>query len=116
MLNYLTVGQKIRTIRKQKRISQEALAGKINKNSSYISYIESGYKCMSVETMVDIVNALGITTDVLLSESLEHNLEVNAEELKEIIEDCTPYERRIILDAARAIKISMRDNYSMKCK
>ncbi len=116
MLNYLIVGQKIRDFRKLKRLSQETLAEKVDKSVAYISYIEGGYKCMSVETLVDIVNALGITADVLLSECLEYNFDINAGELKEIIEDCSPYERKIILDTARAIKISMRDNLSMSRK
>lgn len=112
-LNYLSVGQKIREIRKKKHISQEVLAEMIDKSTCYISYIECGVKCMSVETLLLIANALGVTTDYLLSDSLKMHQNVAAVEFGEIMNDCTAFECRVILEAAKSMKKVLRDSRYM---
>ena len=43
-LNYILLGKRIRGIRKRKGITQLSLADRINRSTSYISYIENGVK------------------------------------------------------------------------
>lgn len=43
-LNNAIIGKRIKTIRKQRNISQIQLSDIIDKNTSYISYIENGVK------------------------------------------------------------------------
>lgn len=69
-LNYHSIGQKIRKIRKSKAISQMALAEMVNVSLSYISYIENGKKHISLEILVQIANALETTPDTLLEDNL----------------------------------------------
>lgn len=113
LLNYLSVGQKIREVRKKKHISQEVLAEMIDKSTCYISYIECGIKCMSIETLLLIANALGVTTDYLLSDSLKQHQVIDNMEFAEIMADCTAYECRIILDSAKSIKKVLRESRYM---
>ena len=61
-LNYILIGKRIREIRKRKKISQAALSDMVDITPTFISYIESGLKGMSIETLVAISNALGVTT------------------------------------------------------
>ena len=70
-LNYRVLGQRIQKIRKRKHISQASLSAMINKSSGYISYLECGTKVMSLETFVSIANALGVSADTLLQDSLD---------------------------------------------
>ena len=58
MINYYTIGQRVKEARKKKHLSQADLAEAVEKSTSYISYMETGLKCMSLETLVDIANAL----------------------------------------------------------
>ncbi len=110
-IDYFIIGKQIRNCRKQKKISQASLAEIINISPSYMSCIENGYRIMSLETLVAIANALGVTVDILLAESQSQNLNAGAKELSELLNDCSDYERRVIIDNAIALKQSMRENW-----
>ena len=63
-LNYHVIGQRIRNYRRQRNLSQNNVAEGINKSTTYISYLESGIKHPSLETLVDLANLFGITADI----------------------------------------------------
>ena len=113
-LDYLIVGQRIRAIRKRHKMSQATLSEKANVDPTYICYIENGTRCMSLETLVSVANALGVTADALLCDSLDNQLNACVAELEYILKDCTNYERRLLLDAVRGLKKSLKDNYYLK--
>lgn len=52
--------------RKQKNLTQEALAEKANVTPQTISTAELGHKAMRPETIISVCNALEISTDYLL--------------------------------------------------
>ncbi|CAH0121361.1 hypothetical protein PAE9249_03888 [Paenibacillus sp. CECT 9249] len=54
------VGEQIRHIRKQKEMTQEALANACGLQYSYISDVERGERNISIETLEKIVEALGV--------------------------------------------------------
>ena len=55
------VGNRIRTFRKQKGLSQEILAEKANLHPTYVSQIERGVKNISIDTMERVLSALGVS-------------------------------------------------------
>lgn len=57
-LNYETIGKRIRLLRKQQHLSQMELAEMIDKSPTYISLVENGQKGPSLETLVDVANAV----------------------------------------------------------
>jgi len=65
-LNFNIIGQRVKEIRIQNQITQSILAERINVSETYISYIETGKKHASLETLVQISNVLGVTMDRLL--------------------------------------------------
>ena len=65
-LNYKVIGKHIREVRQRNHLSQAMLSELVDKTPSYISYIESGIKSMSLDTFVLIANALGVSPDRLL--------------------------------------------------
>lgn len=109
-IDYISIGQRIKTIRKRRGISQAALAERIDLSATYISYIESGVKSLSLDTFVMIANALNVTADELLVDNLENTVKVFNHEFAAIIVDCSNYERRVLLESAAALKESMRSN------
>ena len=113
-LDYLIVGQRIRAIRKKQKLSQAALSEKADLDPTYICYIENGTRCMSLESLISIANALGVTTDVLLCDSLDNQLTASVADFEYILRDCSNHERRIILDTIRGLKQSLKDNYYLK--
>ena len=60
-LDYKAIGKHIREARRRNHLSQAMLAEAVDKTPSYISYIESGLKSMSLDTFVLIANALGVS-------------------------------------------------------
>lgn len=69
------LGDKIKTLRKEKRVTQQELANAIDVVQSTIGMIESGKKTGSTQTLLKIANFFGVTVDYLLSEDDKKNEE-----------------------------------------
>ena len=109
-LNLILLGKRVKKLRKKKGISQETLSEIINTTPTYVSYIENGYRCMSLETLVILANALNVSADELLIDSLDNTIRVSNYEFSLLLDDCTEYEKRIIYDIIRSTKESLRQN------
>lgn len=107
-INYRKLGMRISIERKKKRITQEALAEKINCSASYISYIENGTKRLSMDYFVDIANTLGCSADVLLIDQLDNTITVKSRIFEDLMQDCEDYEQKVIYDIISATKISLK--------
>ena len=59
-------GEKIRSIRKKRGLSQEELSFRASLHRTYISDIERGSRNVSLENIEKIAKALGISTKDLL--------------------------------------------------
>ena len=64
--DYKALGKRISNARKQAGITQEALGEQLNMTRKHISVIESAIKRPSLDALVDIANALDVSTDDLL--------------------------------------------------
>lgn len=107
-LNYLLIGKRIKTARKAKGYSQAELSEIIDLSAGYMSYIETGSKKPSLETLMGIANALEVTVDELLFDSMSSDHAIASLEVEKILSDCSAYERAVIIDSAQAIKESLR--------
>lgn len=70
-MDYKLLGKRIRDERLLLRMTIEQLAEKVNKSTNYIGQIERNDGKPSLETVVDIANALGTNVDRLLKDSIE---------------------------------------------
>lgn len=109
-INLISLGQRIRQMRKRKGLTQLSLSEQLGLSPTYISYIESGSKSMSLSTFIEVANILNVTADELLVDSLVNTVKVSNHELTALLSDCSEYEKHILLDAATAIKASLRNN------
>jgi len=109
-INYERIGRRIQQLRKLKKMSQAELAEYTGMSVSYISHIETGIKHASLESVVRIANALGITVDQVLNGNQTGNRDEYRTELFELISDCSGYERGVIHDVAAAVKESLREH------
>lgn len=109
-INYTAIGQRIRTIRKREGISQNVLSEMIDKSPTYLSYIEGGVKSMSLETFVQVANALKVSADDLLVDNLIFNQNMSHFEFQKLLSDCSEVERAILLDVLTATKRTLRKN------
>ena len=71
-----TIGRYVREYRLAKGITQEQLAEMVDISPSYVSMIERSEKIPALETLIDLANALGVSTDMLLCEALKTELQI----------------------------------------
>lgn len=69
-MDYALLGKRIRDERLLLRLTIEQLAEKVDKSTNYIGQIERNDGKPSLETVVDIANALGTTVDALLQDNI----------------------------------------------
>ena len=102
-----TIGKNIRNVRKAKKMRQEDLAEKTGLSVNYIGNVERGEKIPSLETFLKIVNALGVTSDVVLADVLDAGYVIRSSMLSEKMEKLPQEERQRIFDV---IETLMRHN------
>ncbi len=87
------VGQRIIARRKKLGITQEALAEISDVTTQFVSYAESGKRAMRPENLLKIANALGVSTDYLLTgDIVDKDLLLLSNKLSKL----TPSQLRII--------------------
>lgn len=109
-LDYEQVGRRIAELRKRRGMSQLTLSELVDKSPTYISYIETGLKRMSLDTFVSLANALQCSADLLLVDCIENTLVVSNHEFSSLLSDCNEYEIRVLLEVAKAAKSAMRES------
>ena len=109
-LNIFALGKQIKIVRRKKALSQNTLSEMIDKSPTYLSYIETGAKQVSLETFVGIVNALQCSADELLKDSIENTSFVTNIGFTTVLEDCSPFEQRFLYDLIVSAKQILRGN------
>ena len=107
-INYSLIGNRIKTARKAKGLSQSELSELIDKSVGYMSYIETGSKKPSLETLIQIANALDVTIDELLSDNLVAASPVSNTQINQLLSDCSAFEKSVILLSIKSIKDAIR--------
>jgi hypothetical protein len=66
---------------------------------------------LSIETFVNLANALGASADELFAENLVfYQLNSTGNEFTDVLADCNAYERRVIIESAKETKRILRAN------
>ena len=102
--DYKALGKRISNARKQAGITQEALGEQLNMTRKHISVIESAIKRPSLDALVDIANALDVSTDDLLVDSLMHSTSTSNSEIHRLFLDCNEIEQEILTRMVREMK------------
>ena len=70
-MDFYLLGHRIRKLRIAQHLSQASLAALIDVSTNYIGQIERGDRKPSLETLVELCNALNTSMDYMLSDSLQ---------------------------------------------
>ncbi len=108
MFDYKFLGSRIRAMRLERKITQEKLAEAAGVGVTHISHIETGNSIPSLQTLVDIINALDCTADELLCMEVRQSRPMLNNWLGELVSDCSDSEVKLITDMVVAMKASMR--------
>ena len=104
MVNYILLGRRIRSIRKEHNLTQETLSEMAGITPTNLSHIERGKTKPSVETLVALANALRVTMNDFLCDSLQFSTQTLENILAKDTQDCSAKELQLLSDITKVIK------------
>lgn len=107
-MDYYGIGQRIRRYRKERGMSQETLAERIDISVTHMSHIETGNTKLSLPVLVGIAKVLEVRTDDLLDDCLPNAEEGYMEEIESILSGCGEKEIKVIIDIIKSAKQSLK--------
>ena len=93
-----SIGKNIRKFRHHRGLRQEDLAEITGLSINYIGAIERGEKIPALDTFIDILNALSVSADMVLSEVLQEGYQVKATKLSEQLKPLSAKDQKRIFD------------------
>lgn len=112
MIDYASIGHKVKQIRMQKGITQEQLAEAVGVGVTHISHLETGSGTVSLKVFVAIVNYLDCSADEILCKEINAARPIVDSWLADLVADCDTTEVKIIADTVSALKKTLRKNKS----
>ena len=113
-LDYKAIGKRIKIARIKADLTQEKLSEMVGVSPTHMSNVETGTTRVSLTTIVGIANALGITSDDLLCDSVIKAKVQFEKDIALVLEDCDEYEIRVIRDLAAATKETLRRDEKLR--
>ena len=93
-----SIGQHIRQYRLERNIRQEDLAEKTGLSVNYVGMVERSEKIPALETFITILNALGITADVVLYDVLDNGYTIKNSILNDKLQGLSKAEQNKIYE------------------
>ena len=95
---YISIGQNIRRRRKEKHLTQESLAANVETSAQYISRIERGQVCPSLEFLYRLSAALECPIYSLLPSTVPSaSTSFFSQELASQLNSCTPQQQQFLM-------------------
>lgn len=98
MIELESIGKNIRKYRVMKKLRQEDLAEKSGISPNYLGAIERGEKIPALETLIGIINALGVSADMILADVIDTGYAVKDSLLAEKLDKISAEDRAKIYD------------------
>ena len=97
------LGERVREGRLRLHLTQAQLAEAVDISDTYMGSIERGERSLTLDTLVRLVNRLGVTVDYLLADAVPETDSNILDQFKQIV-DGQPLERKqMALDVLRTI-------------
>lgn len=109
-LDYELIGERIQRYRKKHRMTQAQLAECVGLSDVYIRYIEKAKRTATLDTFVNIANALDCSMDDLLNGFLtsSHAQSTMPPDITILLEDCSDAELRMYRGLIEYMKKALR--------
>ena len=91
-----SIGRNIRAHRTSQKMSIEDLAFKAGLSKNYLALVERGEKIPSLETFLNILNALNVSADEVLCDVVNAGFKVRTTVLSERLEKVSPQRREMV--------------------
>ena len=93
-----TIGRNIRKYRLEKKLRQEDLAERANLSINYVGAIERGEKIPALESLITIINALGVSADMILADVINTGYEIKTSMLSEKLSKLSKDDKNMAYD------------------
>lgn len=113
-LDYKALGKRIRIARINADMTQDRLSTMLEMSPSHMSNIETGSTRISLTALVSIANALGVTVDDLLYDSIVHARPQLERDIQQIVDSCDDYELRVVKDVTQSVVDALRANEKLR--
>ena len=103
-LDYVSIGRRIKKYRIDLGLKQSQLAERSGVEPSNISHIERAATKVSLPTLVNIANALEVSLDEIVYDSLIKNEHISIKEINELLVDCEREELTALIQIIKTTK------------
>lgn len=107
-IDYISIGKRVKQFRASIGRSQEQLSEQAGLTPAHLSHIETGNTKVSLPSLVNLAEALGVTVDDLLVDSIVKTKHVSMKEMNDLLSDCSNAECRALLQIMEASKSALR--------
>lgn len=102
-MDYKRLGDRIRAERLKLHLTQAALAEAIEISDTYMGAIERGERSLTLDTLVRLVNRLGVTIDYMLADSVSDNDPNILEQFRQITDHQPLNRKKLAISILRTI-------------
>lgn len=109
-MNYIKLGQNIRTARIEKGYTQAQMAEIMGYSVQHVSHVENGTTKMSTEFLISLADCLEISLDELFRGSLSYDLkEYERYNINSLLNNSAPEERKMLIKTLTLVKSIIED-------
>ncbi|MDE6456350.1 MAG: helix-turn-helix domain-containing protein [Dysosmobacter sp.] len=108
-MDYKKLGERIREERLRLNLTQAPLAENTGISDTYMGAIERGERSLTLDTLVRLVNRLGVTVDYLLKDSVADSDANIMEEFKQVIDQQPIKRKRLAINILRSVFAYLED-------
>ena len=102
-MDYKRLGERIREERRKLGLTQAQLAEAVDISDTYMGAIERGERSLTLDTLVRLVNRLGVTVDYLLADSVTDSDANIMDQFKQIIDNQPMDRKQMAINVLRTI-------------
>ena len=102
-IDYSVIGERLKKARKDKGLTQEELAEKLDISIAFLSRVERGSSKVNLKRLTQICEILGITEGEILTGVSSKSQNYLDSEFSVLLKNCTPEKQKLIYDIARVI-------------
>ena len=102
-MDYKKLGERIREERLKLNLTQAQLAEAIDISDTYMGAIERGERSLTLDTLVRLVNRLGVTVDYMLADSVSDNNSNIINQFKQIIDNQSMERKQMAISVLRTM-------------
>ncbi len=102
-VDYTVIGERLKKARKDKHLTQEQLAEKIDVSIAFLSRVERGSSQINLKRLSQICQILEVTEGDILNGASSKSTKYLNSEFADLLKNCSSEKQKLIYDIARVI-------------